>query len=75
MNNGKSTVMTQARSERLRQERKGRPVKVDLARRLRRKTTMTLQWIAENLEMGTWTHVSNRFRASPSQRLCVKDKD
>jgi hypothetical protein len=38
--------------ERLRMERNGHPIKVNLARKLRRETTMTLQWIAENLCMG-----------------------
>ena len=41
--------------------RKGDPAKVKLARRLRQETTMTLQWIAHRLKMGTWTHVSNRL--------------
>ena len=40
-------------ADRLRTERKGHPVKVALARRLRRETTMTLKWIAENLQMAT----------------------
>jgi hypothetical protein len=48
----------------LRAERKGHQVKVELARRLRSETTMTLKWIAENLWMGKWTHVSNLLRAS-----------
>ena len=29
------------------------------ARRLRRETTMTLKWIAQRLQMGSWTYVSN----------------
>ena len=33
--------------------RKGDKMKVQLAERLRRETTMTLGWIAERLEMGT----------------------
>jgi REP element-mobilizing transposase RayT len=40
-------------------QRKGHPVKVEIARVLRRETTMTLAWIAQRLEMGTWTYVSN----------------
>jgi hypothetical protein len=32
---------------------------VKLARRLRAETTMTLRWIANRLQMGSWTHVSN----------------
>jgi len=39
---------------------KGDESKVALARRLR-KETVSLRWIAENLYMGTWTHVSNRL--------------
>lgn len=43
----------------LRRRRKGDPAKVALARRLREETAVSLKWIAENLQMGTWTHVSN----------------
>ena len=32
-----------------------------MARRLRTETAVSLKWIAENLSMGTWTHVSNRL--------------
>ncbi|HUJ72301.1 MAG TPA: transposase [Verrucomicrobiae bacterium] len=48
---------------------KGDPEKVRIASRLRRETTMTLKWIAARLNMGTWTHVSNRLsqrKRSPS---------
>jgi putative transposase len=38
---------------------KGDPVKVEIARVLRRETTMTLAWIADRLQMGSWTYVSN----------------
>jgi hypothetical protein len=31
------------------------------ARRLRQETTMTLQWMADRLKMGTWIHVANRL--------------
>ena len=41
--------------------RKGDRRKVKIARRLRQETTMTLKWIAERLQMGTWTHVTNRL--------------
>jgi hypothetical protein len=41
------------------QHRKGDPVKVQIALRLRRETTMTLEWIANRLNMGTKTHVSH----------------
>jgi putative transposase len=50
--------------ERLTRERKGDPVKVRIARRLRAETTMTLQWIADRLSMGAWTYVSNLLRAA-----------
>jgi putative transposase len=43
----------------LKRRRKGDPAKVKLAGRLRTETTMTLKWIAKELEMGAWTHVSN----------------
>ncbi len=39
--------------EDLEKERKGHPVKAELARQLRRETTMTLQWIAKHLSMGS----------------------
>jgi hypothetical protein len=32
---------------------------VRLAARLRKETTMRLKWIAQHLEMGSWTHISN----------------
>lgn len=38
---------------------KGDPVKVEIAHRLRTKTTMTLQWIATRLYMGTGHSLSN----------------
>jgi hypothetical protein len=39
--------------------RKGDPEKVEIAWRVRSKSTMTLKWIAQRLKMGAWTHVSN----------------
>ena len=45
----------------LKRRRKGDKIKVALARRLREETAVSLRWIAENLHMGTWTHVSNRL--------------
>jgi hypothetical protein len=45
---------------------KSHPVKVQLARRLRKETTMSLKWIAARLQMGTWTYVSNLLHAAPS---------
>ena len=34
-----------------------------MAARIRKETTMSLKWIAENLAMGGWTHVSNLLGA------------
>jgi len=34
-----------------------------LTARLRRETTLSLKWIAEQLAMGSWTHVSNLLGA------------
>ncbi len=52
--------------------------KVDVARRLREETTISLKRRAERLDMESWTCVSNLLRAAPSaappaqqqQRLC-----
>jgi hypothetical protein len=41
---------------------KGEARKVRIARRLRVETAVTLKWIAEQLHMGTWTHVANRLQ-------------
>lgn len=53
--------------------------KVQMARRLRAETTVTLKWIAEQLHMGTWTPVANllaHHAASsdnqPDLHLCQK---
>lgn len=45
----------------LRTTLKGDKRKIRIAKRLREETTMTLKWIAERLNMGTWTHVANRL--------------
>ena len=42
-----------------RRYRKGDMHKVKMALRLRRETTMTLGWIADQLQMGTKTHLSH----------------
>ena len=47
------------KQEDLRRRRKGDTKKVRIAQRLRAETTMTLKWIAAELQMGAWTHVSN----------------
>ena len=47
-----------------------RQVKVRLARRLRRETTMSLKWIAEQLGIGSWKYLSNlhsKRRTNPRQ--------
>jgi REP element-mobilizing transposase RayT len=41
--------------------RKGDPVKMALARRLRQETTMPLKWICGRLEMGSWKAVNQRL--------------
>ncbi len=46
----------------LSERRKGDKGKVKLARQLRADTTMTLRWIADRLQMGSWTYVSNLLR-------------
>lgn len=43
----------------LKLRQKGDPHKLQIARRLRTETTMTLQWIANRLHMGTKTHLSH----------------
>jgi len=42
----------------------GTACKVHIARRLRQETTMTPAWIAQRLQMGEWTHVSNMLGAA-----------
>jgi hypothetical protein len=38
-------------------------IKIALARRLRKETTMSLKWIAARLQMGTWSYVFNLLAA------------
>ena len=45
----------------LTRRRKGDAEKVQIAWRLRRESTMTLKSIARRLNMGAWTHLSNRL--------------
>jgi hypothetical protein len=47
--------------EQLTRWRKGDKRKVRIALRLRRETTMTLKWMAEQLAMGTWANVARRL--------------
>lgn len=50
------TLWTEAE---LARRRKGDPTKIAIAIRLRAETTVTLQWIAARLHMGTKTHLSH----------------
>lgn len=34
---------------------------------MRAETIVTLKWIAEQLHMGTWTHVANRLSQKPAR--------
>src|SRR5437879_3119516 len=43
----------------LKARRKGDKQKVKVARRLRQETTMSLKWIGQRLQMGSWTYVFN----------------
>jgi hypothetical protein len=43
----------------LSERRKGDAEKVKIALRLRRESIMTLKWIAQRLQMGSWTNVAN----------------
>lgn len=47
--------------------RKGDPLKVAIARRLRQETTVTLSWIASQLCMGSWTYTSNLIKSAKSE--------
>jgi len=51
--------------EGLRVQPKGHSAKVRMARRLRQETTMSLKWIAQRLQMGSWTYVSNLLHERP----------
>jgi hypothetical protein len=52
----------------LTRRRKGDKHKVDLARRLRAETTMSLAWVAERLHIGSWSNVSNLLRKTNSTK-------
>ena len=47
----------------LKWRRKGDPVKVTLAARLRRETTLGWRWIANRLHMGHWRSAANAVRS------------
>jgi hypothetical protein len=53
--------------------RKGDESKVELARRLRQETTMSVKWIAQWLQMGSWTYVSSLLNQKPpTTAMCKK---
>jgi hypothetical protein len=39
-----------------------------LARRLRQETTMSLEWIAERLQMGTWAYLNESRAGFPNSQ-------
>ena len=47
---------------------KGHKVKIAIAKRLRKETTMTLKWIAQRLQMGSWTYVFNLLASEKSRK-------
>ena len=59
----------------LKERLKGDPDKVRIARRLRRETTMSLQWIARRLRMGSWTYVSSLVRQPPKPPSSANSED
>jgi hypothetical protein len=59
---GLAQVSLRWKESELKKRRKGDKGKVALAQRLRQPTTMSLQTIAQRLEMGSWTYVSNLLR-------------
>ena len=50
----------------LRLRRSGDPVKAALARRLRRETTMSLKWVAQQLGINSWKYLSKMLSAEPT---------
>ena len=40
-------------------------IRVVLARRLRRETTMNLKWPAQELDVGSWIYLSNLLNQGP----------
>ena len=62
------------KEEELSKRRKGDKGMVAIARKLRKQTTMSLKWIAQRLEMGSWTYVFNLLSAKPTQSKAKKCK-
>lgn len=56
----------------LARRRKGDPGKVAIAQQIRKRTSMTLKWIAHRLQMGSWTSVSNALAAARRLSDCQK---
>jgi putative transposase len=52
----------------LTERRKGDKEKVEMAARLRAETTMSLAWIAQRLQMGSWSNVSNLLTRTKSAK-------
>jgi hypothetical protein len=61
--------------EELARRRKGDPKKVRVARRLREETAMTLTWVARELHMGAWTHVSNLLSQERTRKRVKRPKE
>jgi hypothetical protein len=51
----------------LAQRPKGDARKVRIARRLQFENSVMLKWIAEQLHLGTWTHLADRLSQTPAQ--------
>jgi hypothetical protein len=58
-------------AEGLELRRKGDGVKVGLARRLRRETTLGWHWIAMRLHMGHWRSAANAVRLKQSWKYVI----
>jgi hypothetical protein len=59
----------------LERHRKGDPAKLKIAERLRNQTTMTLDWIAQRLPMGSVGHLSHLlYRKRPSTTEGKKER-
>jgi hypothetical protein len=59
----------------LQTRRKGDQQKVVLARRLRQETTMSLKWIAQRLQMGSWSYVFNLLNQKHKPPTCVNSEE
>jgi hypothetical protein len=55
----------------LKKRRKGDKGKEAQAQRLRQQTTMSLKSIAQRLEMGSWSYVSNLLRAKTNPKIVM----